>query len=45
MFKVFHLDVVKVDLRCCICSNDNMLQAYVLSVFKRTPSVPNYKSL
>jgi hypothetical protein len=34
MFQVFRLDVAKVDLRCCICCNDNirMLQAYVSSV-------------
>ena len=34
MFQVFHLDVAKEDLRCCICCNDNicMLQAYVSSV-------------
>jgi hypothetical protein len=31
MFQVFHLDVAKVDLRCCICCNNNirMLQTYV----------------
>jgi hypothetical protein len=34
MFQVFYLDVAKVDLRCCICCNDNirMLQVYVLNV-------------
>jgi hypothetical protein len=34
MFQMFHLDIAKVDLRCCICCNDNicMLQAYVSSV-------------
>jgi hypothetical protein len=33
MFQVFHLDVTKVDLQCCIRCNDNvrMLQAYVSS--------------
>jgi len=33
---VFHPDVAKVDLECCICCNDNirMLQAYVSSVFR-----------
>ena len=35
MFQVFHLDVAKVYLRCCICCNDNirMLQAYVFKCF------------
>jgi hypothetical protein len=34
MFQVFHLNVVKVDLRCCICCNGNIrtLQAYVSNV-------------
>jgi hypothetical protein len=36
MFQVFHLDVAKVDLRCCICCNDNicMLQVYVFKCFR-----------
>jgi hypothetical protein len=34
MFQVLHLNVAKVNLRCCICCNGNicMLQAYVLIV-------------
>ena len=34
MFQVFHLNVAKVDMECCICCNGNicMLQAYVLIV-------------
>jgi hypothetical protein len=34
MFQVFHLDVAKVDLGCCICCIDNvrMLQAYASRV-------------
>jgi hypothetical protein len=34
MFQVFHLDVAKVDLGCCICCIDNvrMLQVYVSRV-------------
>jgi hypothetical protein len=37
MFQVFHLDVAKVNLRCCMCCNENirMLQAYASSVFRR----------
>jgi hypothetical protein len=35
MFQVFHLNVAKVDLGCCICCSDNihMLQAYVFMCF------------
>jgi hypothetical protein len=31
---VFHLYVTKIDLRCCICYNDNIriLQVYIFSV-------------
>jgi hypothetical protein len=34
LFQVFHLDIAKVDLGCCICCNDiiRMLQAYVSTV-------------
>jgi hypothetical protein len=34
MFQVFHLDVAKEDLGCCICCNDNirMFKAYVSSI-------------
>jgi uncharacterized membrane protein len=36
MFQVFDLDVAKVNLRCCICCNNNirMLQAYILKCFR-----------
>jgi hypothetical protein len=36
MFELFHLDVAKIDLGCCIRCNDNirMLQAYVFKCFK-----------
>jgi hypothetical protein len=34
VFQVYYQDVAKVDMRCCICCNDNIciLQAYVSSV-------------
>jgi hypothetical protein len=34
MFQLFYLDIVKVDLRCFICCNDNIriFQVYVQSV-------------
>jgi hypothetical protein len=36
IFQVFHLDVAKVYLRCCICYNDDirMSQAYVFMCFR-----------
>jgi hypothetical protein len=41
VFQVFHLDVVKVDLGCCICCNDNicMLQVYISSVISDVSNV------